>query len=487
MSARQSSSAPTPPIDDATREQIVAYLDGELPDAESHAIESRLAADAALRDEVQGLDRVWNALDDLPRVTVDDAFTRSTIAMAAVEAKQDAAAMTAALPVARRRRGYAVAAACFAAAAVSFLLVRGVLLTPERRLIADLPVVYQVDALQNFQQPEFLRKLPVAAPGLLSAGDGEAVDQAAAAWQRLADADGHLARIESVRAMPEGERARLMDDARRYREDLSPARRGAIASLYAQVQAAEDRDALMRTALSYQAWLTTRTAAEQARLRDLPTDARLAELAKIDREESSRPRGALSSEDAAALRSAVAKLGATPELTRLATAVRERLQAVAAGGEGGPDDAFARRVAASMSEWAERAEASPTLSVMLLADVAGRPNHRLSQLFRGQWDRTQQQAASDWQAVEARLLAALSEQPQKRLRRAPDDQRRGLLALSVMRAAREGFESFDEEAFFASDDLTDEDRHTLLALPSEQMRERLRELYIERQLGGGMG
>ena len=64
---------------DQQLEEIVAYLDGELSSEESARVERRLASDEAYRQQLQGIDRAWHALDDLPMATVDDRFSRTTL------------------------------------------------------------------------------------------------------------------------------------------------------------------------------------------------------------------------------------------------------------------------------------------------------------------------------------------------------------------------------------------------------------------------
>ena len=64
-----------------TRDQLVAYLDGELDDHQRQEVESRLAGDATLRDQLSMLERTWQELDQLPRYESDDALTQTTVEM----------------------------------------------------------------------------------------------------------------------------------------------------------------------------------------------------------------------------------------------------------------------------------------------------------------------------------------------------------------------------------------------------------------------
>lgn len=475
------------PLNDETREQLVAYLDGELADSESAAIESRLATDETLRAEMQGLDRVWNALDDLPRVTVGDAFAKSTIEMVAVEAERDVLAKTAALPIQRRRRNYALLGACVGAALLGFALVRSAGTRPDRMLLANLPVIYQVDALQNAGEIDFLRRLPKAAPSLLATAEASDIEESARAWEAIAAGD-EPSRRGWVAALSENEKARLHDSARRYTRDLTPGRQEAVADLSRELLAAQDRATLLRTTLAYDAWMSQQTASEQAQLRKLPTDERLEELAKLDRRIVAQTGRSLPEADSAALRAAVVGLKDSAELRRLGQEVERRVERMAAAWRRETDgtDRAARigQMKRGITEMIARLEKVPAFSVITLAEAASPRPQRMEWLFRDDWERVRDQARQDWQVVEAKLIAALSEEARERLDQLSEDRRREQLRWWVEHAARSAFESIDIEAYFASDDLTDAERHKLLALPTDQMEAALRRMYVNRQLGG---
>ena len=127
---------PTHTPDDPVREQLVAYLDGELPAEEVRQVEQRLRSDEPFRRQLQGLERAWNALDELPRATVDDNFSKTTIEMAAVEAQREVASLTAAMPVRRRRRRVGLLVSGLLAAAAGFALVRGAATSGDRATMA---------------------------------------------------------------------------------------------------------------------------------------------------------------------------------------------------------------------------------------------------------------------------------------------------------------------------------------------------------------
>ena len=65
---------------DFTREDLVAYLDGELPEQESQAIEESLGKNEALRSEVDSLSKTWQMLDELVPVRASEEFSAKTLA-----------------------------------------------------------------------------------------------------------------------------------------------------------------------------------------------------------------------------------------------------------------------------------------------------------------------------------------------------------------------------------------------------------------------
>jgi len=61
------------------REDLVAYLDGELDDAATQEVETKLSQDPAVRTEAEDLKRTWSLLDYLPRPKASEQFTSRTM------------------------------------------------------------------------------------------------------------------------------------------------------------------------------------------------------------------------------------------------------------------------------------------------------------------------------------------------------------------------------------------------------------------------
>ena len=139
-------------------DELTAYLDGELDAAAVRQVEDRLAHDADYRAELGRLERAWSLLDRLPRATVSDEFTKSTIEMVAVVASEDAAVAQQPPKRANWQRMASVAGAV-AAGVAGFFIGHALWPDPNRKLIEDLPVVQDFDRYYQVDNIEFLQML----------------------------------------------------------------------------------------------------------------------------------------------------------------------------------------------------------------------------------------------------------------------------------------------------------------------------------------
>ena len=72
------------------REELVAYLDGELDAEQSRRIEERAAVEPGARRMLEELDRTWHMLDELDSPATSEDFTCTTLEMVALAAAEDA-------------------------------------------------------------------------------------------------------------------------------------------------------------------------------------------------------------------------------------------------------------------------------------------------------------------------------------------------------------------------------------------------------------
>ena len=149
-----------PELTSEEREDLVAYLDGELDEQGSEGIEQLLARSETARREVDALERTWDLLDVLPQVRASDTFTARTMSTIRVSEGNRAAPPRAWSPLVRRG---AIAAVCLLGLAGSAAL--GFYLAHESRrdgteiLVRDLPVIESLDVYREIQDEAFLRRL----------------------------------------------------------------------------------------------------------------------------------------------------------------------------------------------------------------------------------------------------------------------------------------------------------------------------------------
>jgi hypothetical protein len=144
--------------------QLVAYLDGELAADEVAVVEKRLAQDKDYREHLRQLQQSWDLLESLPRTSVNEDFTRSTVEMVAVSVGQQVHQRLTQESWSRRLR-WGVAGLIAAVFAIGgFGLVYERVTRENRQLMKDLPVIERVDLYREVNSIEFLEKL--AADGL---------------------------------------------------------------------------------------------------------------------------------------------------------------------------------------------------------------------------------------------------------------------------------------------------------------------------------
>ncbi|MCO6044011.1 hypothetical protein NG895_08830 [Aeoliella sp. ICT_H6.2] len=454
--------------DEHLSEELVAYLDGELSATDSEAVESRIQSDEHARSELQKFDRVWNALDGLPRVTVDDSFTRTTIEMATVEAKKELEHETAMLPIRRRNRWLKTAAMTAAAALVGFIAL--LVLTPNRNreLYTNLPVILELDAYSEVRDIEFLRLLDAEAGDWLVDEWGGQVEGEAQQLALVSSAS-YNERRQFVNSLSSKEQADLASKHRRF-QSFAPEMRDELNRWHTTLAADKDADRMQRVLLAYYAWLSQQDEMEQAQLRIKDAPERIAELKRI-RDRSIRDDFFhLSPADAAALRAAVDEIGGDSQMQQLRQAMIESLP-----DEDDYDQRFEQRWIKGLNSCSK---SSPRRPVQLTMFISATGHSE----FLGQ-DFSKYQ-----QAIEDRLIESLDEKTQEKLQNVPKDKPLGktrLLTGWLFEASR-GQRNPDVatlEEFFINGDLTDETRQQLLAMPREEMLEKLEQLYVEEFLG----
>jgi hypothetical protein len=301
-----------PPTDPQTDirpgDELVAYLDGELPPEECRKVEDRLAADADYRRQLHLLDQAWEALDALPKPALDDNFARTTIEMVSVAAQHDVSKQSAQAASSRRRRRWGWAAAAVVAAALGFAAARALLPDSNAELLADLPVIQQFDVLSQIEDVEFLRLLTAAAMNEQLVGSSAEI-QHEVEGMRAAASSSLVARRKWVESLSPDKMATLEAQMQRFEAlDKNPAEQNRLRALERQISQAADADLLRHRLVAYGRWLSRQLPGDQEDLRMLPTDERLKLVRDIVRDEQERAARRLSAEDAERLRAEIMEI-----------------------------------------------------------------------------------------------------------------------------------------------------------------------------------
>lgn len=156
---------------DRKKEELVAYLDGELPDEAASRVEKSLVDDPAVRRNVEQLTKTFDLLDLLPASQASDGFAEKTltaIRMQSSEPKPESTKNDA--PVDTPQRNYSEFATVWSIRAAAFL---GLLFVataafngtfkqnskPIDELLTELPVIQRLDEYEEIGNVEFLKAL----------------------------------------------------------------------------------------------------------------------------------------------------------------------------------------------------------------------------------------------------------------------------------------------------------------------------------------
>lgn len=142
------------------RGNLVAYLDGELPEAETRALATKLSLSASARREADALERTWDLLDYLARPQASAALTERTLSQAqALDARGSQVLATARSLTGRTLRWLTLAAAAAALGGAGYAVSRWGVPDPTARLTRDLTIAEHLDEYRAVQSLDYLRRL----------------------------------------------------------------------------------------------------------------------------------------------------------------------------------------------------------------------------------------------------------------------------------------------------------------------------------------
>jgi hypothetical protein len=301
------SSVADPQPEMPAEDELVAYLDGELPPEDCRRVAARLAADAGYRQRLHDLDRAWEALDALPSPRAGDDFARTTMELVTVAAQSDLTQQAADITKRARQRKWLLAAGSIAAILLGLMATRAAQSRGDRALLADLPVIGQLDVLTHVENIEFVRQLPSALPVDRLLADEAAVrdELLSVEWLSAPLAED---RQEWVNSLSAEEKSELAAHARRFRE-LPRRERDQLRDLQRAIKDADDAEQLQLNLLAYRRWLEQLTPGEQEDLREelkgVPLSEQMNRLERFARKEDLQAARQLSANEKERLREAV--------------------------------------------------------------------------------------------------------------------------------------------------------------------------------------
>lgn len=246
--------------DDSDREELIAFLDGELSDADANRRQALLARDAGARAEAKALQEAWDLLDFLviPQPTKDFTERTRTLAVASAADVDASQSSTPAAPTGRPTRTLAIALT-----AITFFLGATGAVSIARRprgAIADREMLERLDDYRTVRDLTFLRRW-----------------NELAASRSLADfVDGGPSRGDKPVASPDELAGRAGELA-----SLSALEREHIVSLHREINGAPDRAALEGGMRRFLAWNDSLAPAEKERLAVATGEDRVAAATSI--------------------------------------------------------------------------------------------------------------------------------------------------------------------------------------------------------------
>jgi anti-sigma factor RsiW len=154
-----------PRLNTEQRSNLVAYLDGELPEPQAKEIDQVLAKSPTVRHDVEMLSRTWDLLEQLPRLAGSTVFAADTLAVA--KAAEEPKSLIPRewiekVPKEGLRRGAIIATwviSLAVAAVLGFAITNKLIPDESQDLLQNLPVIEKLDMYSNVGSVEFLREL----------------------------------------------------------------------------------------------------------------------------------------------------------------------------------------------------------------------------------------------------------------------------------------------------------------------------------------
>ncbi len=263
--AETSVTTPVDPMD----QTLVAYLDGELSDAETEKVEADLMTDPVMQRRLRELQATWDMLDELPSKEPNEAFLKSTIELAVASSNKKRIKWHR-WPI----RIGAMALAFGLAAWGAQQITHSRQMAPFERFVADLDFLEYARMYEKIQDFEFLQLLyesnTFSASGELAESD--VID---------------LPNQERFAQLSEFEIREIQNDEKNFR--LKPvSTQEELRSIHQQVLAHETPAELLEMLRLYNQWFAKQPGPEKYALKDLAPRERLAKVKELREDEAEK-------------------------------------------------------------------------------------------------------------------------------------------------------------------------------------------------------
>ena len=253
---------PTSPDIDPVEEELVAYLDEELEPEHRAQVEHRLAEDARYRDKLRHMQKSWDMLDLLARSEPDEGFTRTTVAMVALKAKEATDVQKETTQRFSLLFKLGVAIGTLACLLIAYSVGSWLFSASDRQLVQDLPVIEHLDEYTHAVSVDFLRSL--AKHGLFLPDVPEAADVAVPepAPHKPETAQQRRERLEKM--TPE-QKGAIAERKQRF-EARSRDEQEQLRKLAADIEADPQGEKLKQVLTNYHEWLKSLGSEEQSKV-----------------------------------------------------------------------------------------------------------------------------------------------------------------------------------------------------------------------------
>ena len=251
------------------QETLVAYLDGELSETEIVEVEKRLTSSDELRQQLNGLERTWDMLDELPAVEPTESFTRSTLEMAIGDQVKTV--------LYQRKKSWTVPLRAAIMILFPLLACLGTYAfakwrqkAPLRSLVSDMSLLSNYELYESAKTFEFAKLLyanGVFHESLLVEEPAEFV------WEGSE---------ETLESLSDERKADLQRKVERFGQLPEPNQQ-AFRDFHKEMVVMENRDALMDTLRFYDTWLQEIGRDKMLELQSKPPEERIIEIRRIER------------------------------------------------------------------------------------------------------------------------------------------------------------------------------------------------------------